>query len=94
MRKRADCGAPDQPKPTRVDPAGSELRPLSRADETFKDAFSRRNDAESYNAWYKRTLPIHGRAASLTLEGQELDFLTAAILNNSVTMSRRDQDWQ
>ena len=88
---RADRGAPDTPSPERVDPAGSELRPLARRDAEFTPFYSRRNDAESYNAWFKTTLPIHGRAASDSLRGQELDWLAAAVLNNSNTMSRRSR---
>jgi len=88
---RAERGAPDTPSPERVDPAGSELRPLARRDPEFTPFCGRRSDAESYNAWYKGTLPIHGRAASESLRAQELDFLAAAVLNNSNTMSRRSR---
>lgn len=69
------------------DIAGRELRPLARADKRFKASF-RRNDSEAYNAWVKRSMPIPGRAASVTLAGQEFDFLASGIVNNSLTMSR------
>lgn len=63
-----------------------ELRPLSRADgPRFQAVFGRRNDSESFNNWTKRTLSYKGRAASLRPLRQDLDFLAAAILNNSAT---------
>jgi hypothetical protein len=51
----------------------------------FSDIFSRRNDAEAYNQWYQCSLPHHGRAASESIAMQELDFLLAGLLNNSIT---------
>lgn len=56
----------------------------------FSDVYSRRNDAESYNEWYQRSLPHHGRAASLNPAAQELDFLLGALLNNTITWANRD----
>lgn len=55
----------------------------------FSEHFSRRNDSESYNNWYKNTLPIHGRASTCDIAGQELDFMCGAILNNSLTWHNR-----
>lgn len=83
---------PDQPKSGRsADPVGPELRPINRKDEAFRADYSRRNDAESFNNWFQNTLTHYGRAASEGLAGQELDFLAAAISNNSTTWSRSAQ---
>ncbi|MGO4604518.1 hypothetical protein [Terrabacter sp. 2YAF2] len=79
LRKKAANPAPDV--------AGRELRPLGRADARFT-GFFRRNDSEAFNAYVKRSMPIRGRAASVTLEGQEFDVLAAGMVNNSLTMSR------
>ena len=77
---------------TVLERALTELRVLSRADgERFDAVHGRRNDAESYNKWYKVSLPNHGRAASLKIDAQRLDFLFGALLNNAITWSRRDQ---
>ncbi|MGH1561452.1 hypothetical protein [Mumia sp. DW29H23] len=51
----------------------------------FTSVFSRRNDAESFNNWYQDRLPHKSRAASLDPNNQALDFLAAAVLNNSNT---------
>lgn len=55
----------------------------------FSDVYSRRNDAESHNQWYQQSLPHHGRATSLDPAAQELDFLLAALLQNSNTWANR-----
>jgi hypothetical protein len=57
----------------------------------FSDVYSRRNDSESYNEWYQRSLPHHGRAASLDPAAQELDFLLGALLNNTITWHHRSR---
>jgi hypothetical protein len=57
----------------------------------FTRASSRRNDSESYNSWFQASLPHRGRAASLTRRGQELDFLLAAVLNNSMTWANHNR---
>jgi hypothetical protein len=62
---------------------GIAIHRLSRR--KFSDHFGRRNDAESYNQWYQQSLPHHGRAASLSMIGQEYDFLFAGLVNNSIT---------
>jgi hypothetical protein len=49
----------------------------------------RRNDAESYNQWFQTSLPHHGRAATLNVAAQGLDFLLAGLVNNSNTWHRR-----
>ncbi|MFY0409025.1 hypothetical protein [Solicola sp. PLA-1-18] len=73
----------------KIDRIGCDLRPLSRAiGEQFAKVFGRRNDSESYNKWMQNTTQHAGRAATSTLEGQELDFLSAAVLNNSNTWHR------
>lgn len=72
---------------TRVDPL-AELRPTARAHDGFSDVYGRRNDSESYNQWFQSTLRHHGVAMSLTLNGQRLDFLMGAVLNNAITYSR------
>lgn len=83
------------------DTVGWQLRPLNRADDIeefinhgvdthkitrkrFSESFGRRNDAESYNRWVKNGLP-NARASSDVIACQELDFLLAAVLNNSLT---------
>lgn len=87
-----------------TDRVGWRLRPLCRADDIadwyngsgsfetgrrrFSERFSRRNDAESFNQWYEAGLLHHGRAATLSQRSQELDFLLAALLNNSITWRR------
>jgi hypothetical protein len=55
----------------------------------FSDIYSRRNDSESYNEWFQQSLQHHGRAMSLQRAAQELDFLLAAVLNNSITWANR-----
>jgi hypothetical protein len=66
----------------------ADLRPMARAHEGFGKVYGRRNDAESYNQWVQSTHRHHGIAMSLTLEGQRLDFLMAAVLNNALTWDR------
>lgn len=69
------------------------LRPLSRADGAAFDAVhGRRNDAESFNAEFKRTITHHGGAASLSRHAQQLDFLMAAVVTNARTWNRRCTD--
>jgi hypothetical protein len=55
----------------------------------FSDVYSRRNDSESFNEWYQQSLPHHGRAASLNMAAQEIDFLAGALLNNCLTWVNR-----
>lgn len=55
----------------------------------FNDIFGRRNDSESFNQWYQRSLPHHGRAASLSQHAQDLDFLLGALLSNCNTWQNR-----
>ncbi|WP_277454096.1 hypothetical protein [Janibacter sp. DB-40] len=62
-----------------------DMSAIEACDKRFSRSFSRRNDAEAYNAWYRERLPRKGRAASLSTAGQELDFLLAGVLNNSIT---------
>ena len=84
-----DRYTPDTPKEKRKAPenmALTDLRPISRAQaQAFADFVNHRNQAESYNQWVQRTLPHHGRAASLSADGQALDFLAAACLRNAIT---------
>jgi hypothetical protein len=82
----------DSPETDRApaDMIGCELRPLARPDGArFGAVTGRRNDAESYNQWFQDRLPHHGRAATLSVAGQALDFLLAGLVNNSNTWSRR-----
>lgn len=83
---------PDTPAADRKTPenrALNDLRPVSRAQaQQFADIANHRNQAESYNQWYERSLPHHGRAASLSADGQALDFLAAASLRNAITWAR------
>lgn len=50
-----------------------------------------RNDSESYNAWYQRTLPglRRERGVSPYIVRQGLDFLLGAVLANAETWSLR-----
>lgn len=71
-----------------VDPIGWRLRPVPQVDrERYGAVETPRNASESFNAWFKRSLPgkSRTRAASITAAGQELDFLLAALVNNSNT---------
>lgn len=87
------------------DSVGWQLRPLNRADDIeefynervdlhqltrkrFSNSFNRRNDAESLNNWVK-TRMVNRRATSDVIACQELDFLLAALLNNSLTWRNR-----
>jgi hypothetical protein len=67
------------------------LRPFPRLDaERFKNHHGIRNASESWNQWFKSTLVRgdQGRAGRLTVEGQALDHLCAALLSNSITAYR------
>lgn len=80
------------PKEDRKAPADmvlNELRPISRSQrQAFADIANFRNHSESYNNWYKNTLPRHGRAASLSADGQALDYLAGACLLNAIAWTR------
>lgn len=65
----------------------TQLRPVHRGHDNFGAIANHRNDAESYNAWLKQSLR-HGRASTLSLAQQELDFLAAGMLCNSITLHR------
>lgn len=69
----------------------TDLRPLARAHEGFGEVYGRRNDSESYNQWFQERLRHSGRAMSLSLTGQRLDFLMGAVLNNALTWERSKQ---
>jgi hypothetical protein len=60
-----------------------------QAPRPFSDVYSRRNDSECFNEWFQQSLPHHGRATSLHMAAQELDFLLGALLNNMITWSNR-----
>lgn len=85
---------PDTPKDQRKPPknmALNDLRPISRSQaQDFANIANQRNQSESFNQWYERSLPHHGRAASLSADGQALDLLGAACLRNAITWAR----WQ
>lgn len=85
---------PDTPQEDRKAPknmALTDLRPVSRAQaQEFANIANHRNQSESFNQWYERSLPHHGRAASLSADGQALDLLAAACLRNAITWAR----WQ
>ena len=71
-----------------ADPVGWRLRPVPQFDqEPFVAVQTARNISESYNAWFKRSLPgkSRERAASITRAGQELDFFLGGVVNNSNT---------
>lgn len=55
------------------------------ARDAFAGVTAARNASESYNSWYQRTLPLHGRAARLDAEGQAIDYWMAGVLNNANT---------
>ena len=74
--------------PEAQDPIGWRLHPISRTDpKRFKDVEQGRNDSESYNAQFKRSLPgkSRTRGSAITLAGQELDFLLGGLVANSET---------
>jgi hypothetical protein len=60
------------------------LRLIPPDDPDFKTLYGRRNDSESFNSQYKRTLLVD-RATSVGWERQLFDLLTFAILENSRT---------
>lgn len=77
---------------TTVDPVGWRLHPIPRADtKEFAKVMRDRNDSESYNAWYQRTLPglRRERGVSPYRLRQELDFLLGAVLANAETWAFR-----
>lgn len=79
---------PDTPEELRkaTDPVLNDLRPISRHDErAFADIANARNNAESYNNWYKNRLPRPGRAASLHRDPQLFDYLCGAMVRNAIT---------
>jgi hypothetical protein len=67
--------------------AMTQLRPLHRGHAHFGATANLRNDSESYNAWVKRSLP-NSRARTFIPVQQEIDFLAAAMLGNSITLQR------
>ncbi|NKY38153.1 hypothetical protein [Cellulomonas septica] len=70
------------------DAVGSRLHPVSRRDgKKFEFVDRARNDVEGYNSWFKGTLPGQSstRGSALSREGQMLDFLLAAVVQNSIT---------
>lgn len=77
---------------TTSDPVGWRLHPIPRAStEAFAAVMRDRNDSESYNAWYQRTLPglRRERGVSPYRLRQELDFLLGAVLANAETWAFR-----
>lgn len=74
-----------------VDPVLSRLRPIARNQhQKFANFAHRRNDAESWNNWYRRRLPNYGRAASLRVGGQMIDLLAGGCVRNALTWA----EWQ
>lgn len=69
------------------DPVLNDLRPISRHDEqAFADIANARNNAESFNHFFKSRLPgTKPRAASLYRDSQLLDFLNVAMICNAIT---------
>lgn len=68
------------------------LHPVTRADvDRFEFVTRGRNDCESYNSWFKRSLPgkDRDRGSALTGERQLLDFLLCAVVKNSDTWAAR-----
>lgn len=71
------------------DRLGWRLRPVPRREaELYGPVSTGRNTSESFNAWFKKTLPQQSRAAAITKTLQEVDFLMAGILWNSNTWAR------
>lgn len=62
------------------------LRLIPPGDPDFKRIYGRRNDSESFNSQYKRTLLVD-RAASVGWERQLFDVLAFAVLQNSLSCS-------
>lgn len=77
------------------DSLGRALRTIPRArHKRFKRAQRLRNYAESFNNWFELLLPRFGRATSMTLAGQELDFLLAAVAMNAFTWENHSRQGQ
>lgn len=66
------------------------IRLLPQADPYFQTVYGLRNDSESLNSGFKRTLLVE-RAMSLGWQRQLLDFYAYAILTNSVAWSEGQQ---
>lgn len=72
------------------DKVGRLLRTVPRARaERFSTAVRLRNYSEAFNNWFENLLPRFGRATSLTLVGQELDALLAAVAMNALTWANQ-----
>jgi hypothetical protein len=75
-------------------PALTATRPLSRSDDLdpdnrrFAQTANARNHVEGLFAWMKRYGYLNTRAAAYTFGGQELDFLSLAVLRNAITWRR------
>lgn len=88
-------------------PTGWRLRPLSRTDDIhhlfgsdpaasvglapFKKVYGTRNDAESFNNWFQDTMSTHGRAPSLSVADQTLDWMMTGLLQNVRTWMNYEQ---
>jgi hypothetical protein len=62
------------------------VRLIPPDDHDFKDLYGLRNDAESFNNGYKRSLLVD-RASSVGWERQLFDVLSFAVLQNSLSMA-------
>lgn len=83
---RRDADSPESGDPMAA--VLTDLRPISRSQANeFADVANARNNAESYNAWFKRRLPKDGRAATLSKDSQEFDFIGAACVRNALTFA-------
>ena len=84
--------SPDHQRPSDIpyDKVGRLLRTVPRARaERFAPATRLRNYSEAFNNWFESLLPRFGRATSLTLAGQELDVLLAAVAMNAFTWANQ-----
>ncbi|AWB91151.1 hypothetical protein [Aeromicrobium chenweiae] len=81
---------PDSTNHSTADPVLNDLRPISRADgQAYADIANYRNHAESWNAWFKSRLRTKGsRAATLSLDSQLFDYLSAACVRNAISWAR------
>lgn len=74
-----------RPKNAKVRDARHQMQPIARCDRGWRKICGRRNDSESWFSWLKNQLLEDQRAASLDLNHQFLDVLSAAILTNAMT---------
>lgn len=74
---------------SKMDPrkqAAAVLRPIAECDPTWRPAYGRRNQIESWFSFAKGRLLEHQRAASLDVNHQFLDFLYIGLITNALAL--------